>query len=353
MSSLNRSSRRNRDRQNHSHQPMETLERRSMMSATPAANAPANPPRDHIVIEAEKSAVDGGKIVTTGGGYTGAGYVDFVKGGDYVEFTINAPVAGQYALGFRYANGNAAAQNVGVAVNGVAKAGGVEFITSGTWNAWQIVSAGATLKAGVNKIRLTGVDASAPHIDHMGVRRMDPVDGPGRYEAESGKVATVKGAVVSTQHAGFHNKGYVDFVNASGDYLEFKVTAHSGGTYALDFRYANGGAGARKMGLKIDGKDVAGGVAFAATGSWTTWKVATVTVNLTPGTHTIRLTATGQSGPNVDWLTTEGIAFPAAKSAAPATPPTASLLTTPPTRLAGVFSAINVGDDQPDDVLAA
>lgn len=318
---------------------LEALERRALMSAAPAALTA--PPRDHLILQAEQAVVSGAKISKAGTGYTGTGYVDFVNAkGDYVEFTINAPVAGSYSLEFRYANGGPSAA-MGLSVNGVQQ-GSREFLSSnGSWNEWFGNVSGANLKAGVNKVRLYTNGQQGPNVDSLIVRRTNTVDGPGRYEAESSKVATVKGGVVANAHAGFHNTGYVDFLNAKGDSLQFTIKPFAGGSYALDFRYANGGTGARTMGLQIDGKDVPGGITFGSTGSWTSWKVATTTVTLTPGTHTVRLYATGQSGPNIDWLTTEGIAFPAASAKAA----TSDLLTAPQApKLAASFSDVSVAD---------
>jgi uncharacterized protein YegP (UPF0339 family) len=75
------------------------------------------------------------------------------------------------------------------------------------------------------------------------------------------------------------------------------------GEHRLDFRYANGSSSARAMAVSIDGVVVRPSLSFAPTGSWSTWKDASILTTLQAGTHRVRLTATGQSGPNVDSLT--------------------------------------------------
>jgi hypothetical protein len=69
----------------------------------------------------------------------------------------------------------------------------------------------------------------------------------------------------------------------------------------LEFRYANGGGADRPLNITVNG-DNAGTVPFAPTGSWTTWAVQPVTVELQGGTNTVRATDTGASGGNIDWL---------------------------------------------------
>jgi uncharacterized delta-60 repeat protein len=129
------------------------------------------------------------------------------------------------------------------------------------------------------------------------------------YEAER---ASIGGAVVSASQPGYTGSGFVDFVRASGDSVEFTVQAPSAGTYQLSFRYANGGSADRAMALSINGQSVPGGVRFARTGSWTEWRNATATVSLAAGGNKVRLTANGQSGPNLDSLALRPAAAPAA-----------------------------------------
>ncbi|RDG36562.1 carbohydrate-binding protein [Streptomyces corynorhini] len=118
------------------------------------------------------------------------------------------------------------------------------------------------------------------------------------YPAES---ATLSGPVVADDNAGYTGGGYADFQNASGDYVEWTVQAPAAGAYTLEFRYANGGGADRPLAVTVNGGD-ARTVAFPSTGSWTAWNVDGLTVELTEGANTVRATATGASGGNVDWL---------------------------------------------------
>jgi uncharacterized delta-60 repeat protein len=121
-----------------------------------------------------------------------------------------------------------------------------------------------------------------------------------RYEAEH---ATLAGAVVASDVPGFSGSGFADYRHASGDFVEFDVSAPTAGAYAVDFRYANGSSADRPLELRVDGRVVMPRLSFAPTGSWRTWGAVTQSVLLTPGNHKIRLTAVGSSGPNLDALT--------------------------------------------------
>jgi glucose/arabinose dehydrogenase len=121
---------------------------------------------------------------------------------------------------------------------------------------------------------------------------------PTVYEAES---AALFGAAVRRDNGGYTGSGYADYVNASGDYVQWTVTASASGTRMLEFRYALSGAN-RPLELRVNGVAV-GTVPFLNTGGWTTWRVSGVAVPLNAGANTVRLTAVGSSGPNVDSLT--------------------------------------------------
>lgn len=120
------------------------------------------------------------------------------------------------------------------------------------------------------------------------------------YEAES---AVLVGAVVSNIHTGYTGTGFVDYVNATGDYIEWTVSVPAAGSYTLDFRYGNGGTTNRPLELRVNQIVVNGSLAFPSTGTWTNWTISSAPVSLNAGTNVIRLTAIGSSGSNIDSLT--------------------------------------------------
>lgn len=120
------------------------------------------------------------------------------------------------------------------------------------------------------------------------------------YEAEK---ATLHGAVVANAKTGFTGTGYADYINPTGDYVEWSVSVPSSGSYTLTFRFANGGTTSRGLKITKDGSQVNAKLAFMPTGAWTTWKTVSITnVSLSSGSHKIRAAAVDQSGPNMDNL---------------------------------------------------
>ncbi len=136
-------------------------------------------------------------------------------------------------------------------------------------------------------------------------KMMDPISSSqdakiGTYEAEQ---AVLSGAMVATNRPGYTGSGFADYINATGDYVEWTVNAADAGSFSLQFRYANGGTSNRPLKLQVNGTTVAASLAFSPTGGWSNWSVSSADANLIAGANKIRLTAIGSSGPNIDNLT--------------------------------------------------
>ncbi|MFB7225885.1 carbohydrate-binding protein [Streptomyces sp. NPDC056227] len=117
------------------------------------------------------------------------------------------------------------------------------------------------------------------------------------YQAEN---ATLSGPIVGTGNSGYTGTGFADYQHADGDYVEWTVQAPAAGTYTLQFRYANGSAD-RPLGISVNGGNT-GNLSFPSTGSWNNWSQARLTTTLHAGTNTVRATAVGANGANIDWL---------------------------------------------------
>ncbi|MGB3294527.1 MAG: kelch repeat-containing protein [Phormidesmis sp.] len=119
------------------------------------------------------------------------------------------------------------------------------------------------------------------------------------YQAEN---AVLSGAVVKTGKDST-GSGYADYVNASGDFIEWTVNAESAGTYDLAWRYALGGRNSnRPLELSVNGAIALPNLGFANTGGFRRWEIVNQSVDLAAGANTIRLTAIGSSGANFDYL---------------------------------------------------
>ena len=98
---------------------------------------------------------------------------------------------------------------------------------------------------------------------------------------------------------GHTGAGYMDMGQNVGDAISFTVDAPAPGTYTLSFRYANGGATGRPMTFTIDG-GAAQTLDFVPGAAWTDWRIQTVEVTLTAGSHTFQLANATTTGANID-----------------------------------------------------
>ncbi|MFI6603397.1 YbhB/YbcL family Raf kinase inhibitor-like protein [Nonomuraea sp. NPDC050536] len=143
-----------------------------------AAGAGGNPNLDYLEVDvagpsteyqAENATLSQATVATNHTGYTGTGFVDYVNtAGSYVEFTVNAPTAGNYNLTVRYANGTTTDRPVDVVVNGTVTSPGLSFPGTGNWDTWKDKAVPAALVAGANKVRLTATTANGgPNLDKL------------------------------------------------------------------------------------------------------------------------------------------------------------------------------------------
>ena len=135
-----------------------------------------------------------------------------------------------------------------------------------------------------------------------------------RYEAED---AVLSGPQVSSSQSGYSGTGFADYVNDSNDYIEWTVSAASAGSAELVFGYALS-SGDRPLEIRVNGAVVEASLSFPATGDWSLWGETTpVSVSLLAGPNTVRATAIGSSGGNLDYLE---VSMEAEDTNAPAAP---------------------------------
>jgi fibronectin type 3 domain-containing protein len=152
---------------------------------TPAA------PTTGTTYEAESATIVGASKAANQPGFSGTGFVDYAHNtGDYVEFTVNAPAAGNYALEFRYANGSTGDRPLELKVNGAVALAKLSFAPTGSWSTWKTTTATATLNAGTNVVRLTATGSNGANLDALTVRPLTtnpppPPPDSAVYQAES------------------------------------------------------------------------------------------------------------------------------------------------------------------------
>ena len=123
------------------------------------------------VREAESAPIAGAVVADSHPGFTGTGYVDFVaRSGGYVEFVFDAPLLGEYSLGFRYANGGTADRPLGVDLDGGRLSDPVSFRPTGSWSSWATSFLVVRAAPGLHSVRLWTIGADGPNIDSVTVQ---------------------------------------------------------------------------------------------------------------------------------------------------------------------------------------
>jgi len=117
--------------------------------------------------------------------------------------------------------------------------------------------------------------------------------------------AVFSGPLVATNQTGYNGTGFVDFTNASNDFLSWKVNVPVSGNYMLSFRYSL--TTNRPLKLSINDEVRIASVAFPVTGGWSIWKKYKTLQFLSAGENNVTLTAIGSSGGNFDELGVSGL----------------------------------------------
>ena len=119
------------------------------------------------IYQAEDALISGALAFT--GNEAEGSYIDYQNpSGDFIEWTIDTPDAGNYELSWRYANGKSN-RPLDFSVNGVTVDSSLDFIGTGSWSKWGTVSQTLALQAGSNTVRLTVNGSSGANFDYLKV----------------------------------------------------------------------------------------------------------------------------------------------------------------------------------------
>lgn len=150
-------------------------------------------------------------------------------------------------------------------------------------------------------------DAKLCFIEIREITGSAPVEPPPPPSASSqtlqAETAILSGGTVkATKHGGYQGTGFADYAGLNAA-VQWSFNWQTAGHARIDLRYANGSTADRPLAILVDGLYV-GTIAFAPTGSWTTWGTASLNVELKTGVNTIKAIAiTSAGGANVDALT--------------------------------------------------
>jgi hypothetical protein len=124
-----------------------------------------------------------------------------------------------------------------------------------------------------------------------------------RYEAETSPAVCT--GTIDSDWTGYSGSGFCNGTNAVGAYAQFTVNAPAAGTATLTVRFANGTTAARPASVTVNGS-TATTASFESTGTWTGWTTKALTVPVSSGSNTVRLSPTASVGlPNIDRLDAE------------------------------------------------
>lgn len=158
---------------------------------------------------------------------------------------------------------------------------------------------------GVFAFSITTVGATT-NASHGGTITVTATGGDRSVVIQEGELGfcEVEGTV-DDNNAGFTGGGFANTTNQTGSGINYALNFAGGGTHLVAFRYAS--ASDRPARILIDGQVVAANVGFPSTGGWTAWDTVAVAIEVGPGSHHLRLEATGSSGlANIDWLQVTG-----------------------------------------------
>ena len=282
-----------------------------------------------------------------------SGYVvNNFQTGEWMNYTINVPVAGTYEIDVRGSSNYGSSAAFHVEVDNVNVTGSVPFANTGAWCtfAWSpkrtvALSAGThVLKLhadsqyiNVNTLRVSGPFGSTPYAG-------TPVVVPATIEAENfdkggegvayhdnvrgnagGQYRTSEDVdiIASADSAG---GGYVINNFETGEWLKYTINVPTTGNYDLALRTSSNFS-TSKFHIEVDGVNVTGTVAVPYTGNWSTfqWVNGKTSVPLTAGNHVLKVVSDAQYFNLNQLRVTAGSA--SAPAAAPSSPSAAFVCT--------------------------
>lgn len=172
-------------------------------------------------------------------------------------------------------------------------------------------SSGITVVVEKANLDCNGVANGSAYLDACGVC----VGGDTGYDPcfatlEAEEACSVDGIILESSNAGYSGEGYVNTNNTMGASVSWRLNSDQSQTATFTFKFANGGSAARDGQVYVNGVAV-GMLVLPPTGSWTTWSLATINLQITAGANEIRLEALTADGlANLDLINvSEGISI--------------------------------------------
>jgi hypothetical protein len=256
-----------------------------------------------IRIQAESYAGMSG-IQTESTGDAGGGQdVGWQENNDWMDYSVNVPVAGTYTISFRVATVNTGVQFQLRKSDG-SSLGTVTVPNTGWWQTYQTVTAQVSLAAGQQTLRIytTNAQGTGWNINWW---ELSSVAGTStnntttRIEAEAyANMSGIQTEVTGDNLGGNKNVGWQE----NNDWMDYSVNVPAAGTYTLNFRVATVNTGVQFQLRNTSGTALAT-VTVPNTGWWQTYQTISAQVTLPAGQQTLRIVTTDAKGTgwNFNW----------------------------------------------------
>lgn len=250
------------------------------------------------------------------GGYD----VGWTTHGEWLNYTVNVPSAGTYALDMRVASSTGG--SFYIHFNGTNATGTVYVPSTGGWQSWTTIRKNVTLAAGTQSMRVT-FDSGSVNVNSFTVSSgssttsstgstgstgtSSPFSGtamaiPGWVQAEdfdSGGQNVAYRDVSPGNAGGAYRSTDVDIQStgiggyavgwiAAGEWLKYTVNVGSSGTYTAVARVASSGSGGT-FHIEFNGTDKTGPMRVPNTGGWQTYQDLKAQVSLSSGVQSMRI----------------------------------------------------------------
>jgi pectin methylesterase-like acyl-CoA thioesterase len=144
-----------------------------------------------------------------------------------------------------------------------------------------------------------GVENGTATLDNCGVCLKDNTIKSCTASLEAEAACDLDGTI-DNNNAGFTGDGFVNSSNIIGSYASWVLNSPSVQTTTISFRYANGGVTSRDGQVIVNGK-IVGSLVLPPTGSWATWNVIALNLNLLKGYNNLTVKSTTADGlANID-----------------------------------------------------
>ena len=244
-------------------------------------------------IEAEdfsaKHSVDTEATADVGGGLN----VGWIADGSWMDYNVNASVAGYYTFKFRVANGYSPEASLSIKSAGGVKLGQITLPQTGGMQSYHTVNVVALLPKGNQTIRIFA-EKGGFNFNWFDVAASQAVTG--RIQAENYDAQYDVKTETTSDSDGNLNVGHID----DGDWMDYNIKLPTAGVYTANFRIANS-YGAGIIDIKNGNGALLGTVNVPQTGGWQSWATIGTPLTLPAGSQVIRIHA--RSGAfNFNWF---------------------------------------------------